>query len=213
MQAVQSISKWRDYWDRFEAAVGLIAAFGLAFGPLTWAALTLIFALLLAEWSVAAIAAIVTAVTCPMAFWLARMAETALGQFRLRQIQLTESPAEDADSRRTSSFAVLMASTLPPLPWIARLPLAAWWLGHFLAATALVEFGDVLAQQGLLWSGLTIGVPAVVFSYLFHFAANIFLVLAVAALLGSPNVTIGIWRKRFAIDAAVVLPLLIRVVI
>ena len=218
MHLVHGISRWRDRWDRFEAAVGLVAAFVLVFGPLTIAALTLIFALLLAEWSVAAVAITVTAVTCPMALWLARMAERALKEYRSDQISLTRHSSwpelgDDADPRRKPPFAIVLASTLPPLPRIARVPLAVWWFAHFLAGTALVSYADVLAREGVLWRGFADGLTAVVFGYLFHFAANVFLVLGVTALFGSSTVTMAVWKKRFVIDALVTLPLLLRMLV
>ncbi len=207
MHLLQGISRWRQRWDRFEAAVGLIAAFMLAFGPFTVAALVLIFSLILAEWRVAGLAAVVTAVTCPMAVWLAWMANSALQKFH------ADAPVDAARTPRRPAFAMLLASELPPLPGIARVPLALWWLTHFAAGAALVVFADVLVREGLLWDGFTKGVPAAVFGYLFYFAANIFLVLAVAACFGSPTVTAGVWRRRFAIDGLFTIPLLLRIVL
>ena len=108
--------------------------------------------------------------------------------------------------------AAIVRSELPPLPLFARVPLAIWWLAHFAAGTALVEFADALVQEGLLWHGFSDGVAALVFGYLFHFAANVFLVLAVTACLGSPRITAGVWRRRFTIDALFTFPLLLRMV-
>lgn len=220
MQLVQSISQWRDRWDRFEAAVGLIAAFMLAFGPLTVAVFALIFSLSLAEWWVAGIAAIVMAVTCSMALWLLEMAESAFRQFRTDSLALPghaswsmsgDSTKGSSEPPRRPSFAMRLASELPPLPLVARLPLALWWLAHFAAGTALVEFADVFGRERLLWEGLSDPVPAAIFGYVFHFAANVFLELAVTACFGSPGVTAGVWRRRFAIDALCTLPLLLRI--
>lgn len=218
MQLVRGISRWRDRWDRFEAMVGLVAAFVLAFGPLTVAAFAMIFSLFLAEWSVASVAAIITALTCPMAFWLARMAELALVQFRSDSPPLTAhayglATVDSAELQRRPPFAMLLAAELPALPLVVRIPLAIWWFAHFVAGTALVEFADVVAHTGLLWEGFADGVPAVVFGYLFHFAANVFLVLAVTACFGSLAATAGVWRRRFAIDALFTVPLLLRLLL
>lgn len=214
----EAVFSWRDRWDRFEAAVGLCAAFVLAFGPLTVAAFTLLFALFLAEWKVAAVAAAVTAVTCPMALWLAKMAESALSQFRSEPVPETTADAwpwfdDPTVPQRKTPFAIVLASTLPPLPLVARVPLAVWWLAHFLAGAALVVFLDVVAQQVLMWPGLKSGIPAVVFAYLFQFAANLFLILSVAALFDSPMTTVSVWRNRFVIDALFTLPLVVRMLL
>lgn len=216
MQLMRYVSSLRDTWDRFEATVGLVAAFMLAYGPFITAAFTLLFSLMLAEWSAAGIAAIVVAITGPMALWLTRMVESALKKFRSHSPTVPgHVPALANDDPtgpgRRAAFALQLASELPPLPLAVRVPLAIWWFAHFAAGTALVEFSDVLAREGILWDGLTCGLPAVVFGYLFHFAANVFLVLAVTACFRSPTVTAGVWQRRFAIDALLTFPLLLRV--
>ena len=215
MQVLSAQSRSLIRWDQFEAMAGLVAAFLLAFGPLTVAALALVISLLLAEWEVAGVAAIVVAVTCPMALWLTRMAESALNEFRTGWPAYTGkcSSADCPTAQRRPAFAMLLAAQLSPLPFIARFPLAVWWLAHFAAGTGLVMFADELARQGLIWNGFVNGVPAVVYSYLFNFAANIFLVLAVTTGLGSPRVTAGVWRNRFAIDGLFALPLFLRIVL
>jgi hypothetical protein len=194
--------------------VGLIAVFVLAFGPLTVALLTAIFAAILGEWHVAAWAASVTAVTLPMALWLASMSGAALTKFRFDQW------TDDEDSYETTatepehpSFAIHLTAELPPLPLLARMPLGIWWLAHFLAATALAEFTAQLAEVGILWEGFADGVWGLVLGYLFHFAANVFLVLAVSACFQSPRITAATWRKRFLLDAIFTLPLLARMLI
>jgi hypothetical protein len=219
MQLARAVTRLRDRWDQFEAAVGLVAAFILAFGPLTAAAFALLFMLLLGEWSAAGWAAALIAVTYPMACWLRRMAETALKQFRPAPANLQRSmrwPAsfDAADLADRPSFAMVLASTLPRLPLLARLPLAIWWFAHFAAATTLIVYRDVVMGGGhLWWERLAVGWQAVVFCYLFHFAANLFLVLAVTALLGSPAATAGVWRRRFVIDALFTFPLVLRIVL
>jgi hypothetical protein len=211
MVSGQAVSRWCDLWDRSEAIVGLVACFALTFGPLTIAGLTLIIAALLAEWSVAAVSGVITSVTCPTAVWLARMAGDALAKFRTGGSSLS-SLCGDAHPRARVPFAIVLASVLPPLPFVARLPLGIWWLAHFLAGTAMIGFARVLAQQGVIWTGLANGAWAVVLAYAFHAASNVFLVLAVTAIFQSPRVTTGVWRLRFVIDGLFVLPLLLWVV-
>ena len=92
LKAPSALSRGLNRWDQCEAMAGLVAAFLLAFGPLTVATLVLILALLLAEWKVAGAAAIVVTVTCPMALWLTRMAESASRRF----IPAGQSPPETA---------------------------------------------------------------------------------------------------------------------
>jgi hypothetical protein len=215
MQVLAVIWRKLTRWDQFEAMAGLVAAFLLAFGPLTVAAFALVFSLILAEWRVAGVAALVVAVTCPMALWLARMAESALSEFRAGwpPSSGTLSSVDHPTPATRPAFGMLLASQLPPLPLITRLPLAMWWLAHFAAGTGLVMYADELAQQGLIWDGFVAGPPAVVYSYCFNFAANVFLVLAVTSGLGSRSVTDGVWRHRFAIDGLLTLPLLLRIVL
>ena len=67
------IASWRDHWDRFEACVGLVAAFVLSFALPTLSILTFIFATLLAEWKIAGQAGLIAVAVVPMAIWLARM--------------------------------------------------------------------------------------------------------------------------------------------
>ena len=215
LKAPSALSRGLNRWDQCEAMAGLVAAFLLAFGPLTVATLVLILALLLAEWKVAGAAAIVVTVTCPMALWLTRMAESALKAFHTGWPESTGncSSVFSPTAQRRPAFAMLLAARLPLVPLFARFPLALWWLAHFAAGTGLVMFADELARQGLLWNGLVNGVPAVVYSYLFNFAANAFLVLAVTTGFGSPSVTNRVWRNRFAIDGLFALPLLLRIVL
>jgi hypothetical protein len=212
MLSVYAISRWRDRWDRFEAIVGLLACFAVAFGPLTIAGFTLLFAVLCAEWRLAAVAGAITSVTCPMAVWLARMAGHALAEFRTEGSSLPSLPDDRCPQARIP-FAIVLASFLPRLPPVARAPLGVWWLAHFLAGTALVVFADVLAQQGVLWKVFANGFAAIVFAYWFHVAANVFLVLAVMAAFQSPRVTACVWRARFAIDGVCILPLLLWVIL
>jgi hypothetical protein len=207
MPLAQAIS-WRDRWDRFEAMLGLMACFALAFGPPTIAGFTLIFALLLAEWRVAAIAGGIAALTGPMAVWLAKMAEHALAQFRTAGSTSSSLRGDDHPQARVP-FAIVLASVLPRLPLVVRVPLGVWWLAHFLAGTALIVFASVLARQGAIWKGFDNPFVAIVFAYFFHVAANVFLVMAVAAAFQSPRVTARVWRARFAIDGLCILPLLL----
>ena len=120
MQVLSAQSRSLIRWDQFEAMAGLVAAFLLAFGPLTVAALTLVISLLLAEWEVAGVAAIVVAVTCPMALWLTRMAESALNEFRTGWPAYTGkcSSADSPTAQRRPAFAMLLAAQLSPLPFI-----------------------------------------------------------------------------------------------
>jgi hypothetical protein len=214
MSFAETTARWLDRWDRFEAMLGLMACFALTFGPLAIAGLTLIFALLLAEWPVAAVAAAITAVTCPMAVWLARMAESALAQIRLGNSQAAESsrgpiPSDRFECQIRAPFAIVLVSTLPRIPRLARVPLGVWWLAHFFAGTALIAFADVLVRQGIVWKGLANGLTGVAFAYAFHVAANVFLLLAVTATFQSPKATARVWRMRFLIDGLCILPLVI----
>ncbi|MHB0957765.1 MAG: hypothetical protein ACYC0X_18630 [Pirellulaceae bacterium] len=108
MQLFSAQSRTLNRWDPFEAMAGRVAAFLLAFGPLTVAALALVRSLLLAEWEVAGVAAIVVAVTCPMALWLTRLAESALNEFRTGwpASMGNSSSADSPTAQRRPAFAV-----------------------------------------------------------------------------------------------------------
>ena len=62
-------------------------------------------------------------------------------------------------------------------------------------------------------SGLANRLAAVVFALAFHFAANVFLVLAITQVFSSQNVIDRIWRQRFLIDSLFTCPLILQVLV
>ena len=191
-----------------------MACFAIAFTPPTIAGIVLIASLFLAEWTTLAIATAISGVTGPMAIWLAKMADSALKRTKhiVEGPSSTASPGEDVYLQRRIPFAIVLASMLPPLRRTTRVLLGMWWLGHFLAGVALVVYTSVLLHKGAIQISLANGLWAVLLVYAFHFAANVFLILGVTALFGSPKVTANVWRMRLVIDGLLTLPLLFGII-
>lgn len=207
------MSRWRTYWDYFEAVVGLLATFFLAFGPFTIALGTLVFATLLAEWKVARIAATVTAVTGPMAIWLAKMSSAAFDEFRrervLKSFLLKSSNSLNCDVPPKHPFAVWLALEVPRVPAAARVLLSIWWFAHFAAGFLLVRY-FFKAWNRLDFPAVVSVVLVALSVFMFHFAANVFLVLSAGLYLNSVTALERLWRNRFLIDALCTLPVLLQ---
>lgn len=199
--------RMRAGWDQFEAAAGLVAVFFLAFGPLTCAIMAAIFSFFLGEWQALAIAACVIVPTLPMAVWLTRMAALAMDRFQVDQAGETQIDQRQPRSGRRLSFALLLADGLPVIPVALRLPLAVWWIAHF-AAGLLIENADMLSDEKWLFGDINEGTFAVVLAWLFHFAANVFLILALRTLLPTSRIPERVWRYRFVVATAMVSPLM-----
>lgn len=205
---------WRDRWNRFEACVGLVAAFALTFGPLALAILVFLLAIPLGEWKAAGLAALVAVLVGPMAIWLSRMATSAMERFRIGETVDETHAILDGDVRPCRTpFALILAQNVPRLSWGVRVLLAVWWLAHFAAGTALGEYSEFLMHEFFLLSGVPNGLAAAVFAFAFHFASNIFLVLAVTQLFNSQRVVNGVWRQRLAVDALFTCPLVFRLLL
>ncbi len=119
--------------------------------------------------------------------------------------------ARQTEVYRRIPLAILMTEQLAKLSVPARAALCAWWLTHFCSATAVALFyDDIVAGIFMIKQG-DAQIWGVVIAFVFHFAANIFLVLAVAVLWNSPRVTEYCWRYRFVIDGVVSLPLVVSI--
>ena len=187
---------WRYRWNFIEACIGLVAAFVLSFAPVVAGGLALIFAVLLAEWTVATIATPVVAVSIPTSTLLIRMCHAAMSEFRM----------DDAD--QSVPFAVLVTHQLPWFPQFVRVLLFLWWIAHFLAGVVLVGSIDFRNQMG--WRGLFDGFGGIALAFCFTFASNLFLILSVAVLMNSSVWVTYIWRHRIALDLLIISPLLYR---
>lgn len=213
----KSLSRWRRSWNSFEAMLGLIVMFMLSFGPPTVAGLAFLVTLLMGEWSSAAICALITVATGPMAVWLAKMSGAAVEKFLAKPPKEMERLVIPANLKGTASgrqvpFALLMVGELPRLPLVARLPLAVWWSAHFAAASAFVVLSNLPVRQRMQGQGLVESLLTLLICLLFTFAANVFLMLAVSVGFWSPAVTARVWHYRFVIDLLLITPALLGVV-
>jgi hypothetical protein len=97
-------------------------------------------------------------------------------------------------------FALVMAVHLPRIPVPARLFLALWWLAHF-AAAGLLGFAVFGCWRNAAAPLPVVGVVVpVVLDVGVLFAANLYLILAVAACVRRPMLWHALWRWRFAVD-------------
>jgi len=92
---------------------------------------------------------------------------------------------------------------LPHFRFYLALPLSIWWVGHFLFAPllriAVANLGEAtrLPLLGFIWAQMMI--------LGFTFAANLYLLLALGALVRRLDVLRTVWRWRLAVDLAIVL--------
>lgn len=108
-------------------------------------------------------------------------------------------------SRRMPALPLAVAVRQPLLP-IALRPLpAAYWCAHFVAGAVLVmtlhrDAGKPDAR--LAWADIAF---LTIFSYVLTYAANIYLLAAIASLTRRPAVLALAWRLRLLIDLLVAL--------
>ena len=173
-------------WGRVEATIGLVAVFALTFGPTAVFGVAFLIAALLGELQVAIVTGVGVLVCGPMAFWLSDLCDQSLQEY------VGTMGRHEPDTKRP--FAVIVAEKLPNLPAFIRLPLAFWWLMHFMGGSILCW----LAKSQLLWQAN--GYVCFGLGFVFHFAANLFLVLAIATWTESTEATSRTWSWRIAID-------------
>ena len=196
---------WRQRWNRIEGYAGLTAAFVLVYAPVVIGGLAVIFATLMAEWRVACVAAPVVAVSLPMALWLTHLCRVAVNEFRAEEAEASSCGDEEFAG---TPLAVLVSAAIPRLPQLARIPLFLWWAAHFVAGIALVTSQRLHNEMG--WRFFFEGLSGVATALCFTFAANIFLVLSITALLNSSATIPRVWEHRVLVDFFCVSPLLIR---
>jgi hypothetical protein len=97
-------------------------------------------------------------------------------------------------------LAVVMAIRLPNIPRLLRPIVSLWWLIHF-AAGACVGLGVFLAtQRGLQAYPIMRVLVPLILDLGVLFAANLYLLLALALLFGTPHLWLKLWRMRLALD-------------
>lgn len=217
MNSIPHTTTLRGAWTRFEACAGLVAVFIIACGPPMICGFALVVTLVEFAWQTAALTGTVFFITAPMAVWLIRMCSAALNEFRSPAgLQLVVPEDDDGfDPPRPYyvhvPFALFLTAQLPSFTRPFRVGLFLIWMGQFLAAAL---FAWNLTSGNFIQNAATVTlIFSFTLAYLFQFAANIFLVLAVAVLFGVPLYTVCVWRYRFLIDAAVIAtPIVLRIV-
>lgn len=203
----------RKLWIAIESFSGLLAAFMIGFAPVI---LLIIGALLaLATCNVTA-CVLCLAVGLPAGWAASRVAKLA-GTVIERQGSLWPpdvafEPDAAIDDERfgfedrppppvAPALALEMARELPRLPVPAGAVLCLWWLCHFgLAAAAGHASADFVSRSLDRPTALTVFLIGLGLRIAFLFAANLYLVLAVAVVWRQPIVWQSLWRYRVPID-------------
>lgn len=99
-------------------------------------------------------------------------------------------------------LALAMAIRLPDWWTLIRPFIAFWWLGHFVIAAL---FGHMAAKQfiGVNNPGLLPVLATIAVTMSFLFAANLYLMLALAVSIPLPRIWLLVWRYRFVVDLVV----------
>ncbi len=101
-------------------------------------------------------------------------------------------------------LAVVMTIRLPQIPWLLRPVLSVWWFAHF-AAGAGFGFALYLATaKKLNGDPVTRIIVPLLLDFGILFATNLYLLLAVAVLFGTPHLWLKLWRARFVFDLILV---------
>lgn len=123
-----------------------------------------------------------------------------------------ESNVSQLDRQRNSEFyiplALAMAIRLPNW-WNGIRPLIAiWWLCHFVVAAI---FGHLATRQlnGINNAGLVAIPITLAVTMAFLFAANLYLMLAIAVGIPRPRVWLIAWRYRFVVDLIVTVAMIV----
>lgn len=193
-----------------EAVLGLLAAFFIGFiAPLAAFALTMTLRL---PPVLRVFAGLLTVgYTGWLAILVARLASAALEG----DDHHTFSLAGSRPGRRTAlpplyiplalAMAVRVPRFLPPM----NLAVSGWWLLHFGAAAGLGHLAAMKITRDFQLGQLLLAVPcSIAVHFAFLFAANLYLVLSMAAACKSPLVWLFVWRYRFLIDLLLALVLL-----
>jgi len=215
MTTIAAPSVYRNLWNWFEAVAGLLAMFVISWGPPCIFGLIFLVSLFMPDLMGILLGGVILGVTGPMAVWLKQMSEAAAEQFfsagSLRHVhkpvgdEFTEEEIFKIYQIRVP-YALLMAGQLPSVRSPLRYLLCVWWLAHFLSATTIAFFCHQAIVRFVGANDFVVHLWGVFFAFIFHFAANIFLVLAVKVGSDSPEKTVAVWRHRFLIDTLAVMP-------
>ena len=192
-----------------EAVLGLLATFFIGFS----APLLLVGALFGAR-TPAMITLLALGFTGWAAIFVARLASQALEGERQRSFRLGNTRPDfrplDSDLLRIP-LALAMVARLPRIHRFIRPWLGLWWLLHFTAAAFLGHLAATRTLQEFDVNKLLLSIPlAILMHFAFLFAANLYLLLAIAILVPWPKLWLQIWKQRFLIDFGLAILLLSR---
>lgn len=98
-------------------------------------------------------------------------------------------------------MAIVAGLNLPRIPLPLAVPLALWWLGHAGAGVLIgLKLDDYIESAFRAAPGWVKWVLPHVLNFGFSFAANIYLMLAVALFVRNVRVLQAVWRIRLLID-------------
>jgi hypothetical protein len=203
---------WRQRLVEFESIVTLLATYAGGFlPPLLLGVVALAEGFGHGKLPFFVILVSLAAVTAVSAVWVSRMAHAALavscpGLAKLLGVAWRAVRHPEDQLPAAAPLAVVMAVRLPCIPWLLRPLVGLWWGAHFAGAAALAilvnqAMDEILKhapmhQQVLL--PLTMDLALL-------FAANLYLLLAVAVFFRNPAVHARLWSWRFVIDLVLVL--------
>jgi hypothetical protein len=207
----------KDWRDRAEAIAGVFAVFFIGFAPPVLALLFGLAALMNrenAEWLPAWVCFPFCLASGALAIWLVRLVQRALYMCHpeLRKYDEVMAPQQKPlltpfDSREPLEkmklpMAIVAGVSLPRVPFLLAIPLAVWWLGHagtgVLIGFRLDDYMEKAFRGAPAWVKYVL--PHVL-NFGFSFAANIYLMLAVALFVRNTTVLRWIWRMRLLIDS------------
>lgn len=195
-----------------EAVVGVTAAFFVGFGVVLVLAIATLMHLSDGDRPTGLGLAALCIVGSGLATWVVAMASAAV---RRCYPEWADDPVKQIDYRPDElaahepwPFAVELGLSVPTTPWLVRLMLSVWWLGHF-AAGLLAALG----VHSWVEASFVHILPRVVAPILLHLgltiSANLYLILAGASLLRDPEFLTRLWGSRFLIDMAISLPVVL----
>jgi hypothetical protein len=203
------LTGWRQILVEIESVVSLVSAYAGGFlPPLLLAVGALVAGTGRAQLPFCIILASCAAVTAVSAVWVARMAQAALAESCPRLARLLGGAhlavwRPDSPLAPGTPLAVVMAYRLPRIHWLLRPVVGLWWGAHFAGVAALgIMVKDVL-NEVLRHAPLfeRVALPLSMHLILL-FAANLYLLLAVAVFFRNPTVHGRVWSWRFMIDLA-----------
>ena len=216
--AWEGIARMRNLWFASESLIGLLATFIIGFFPV--GILIPLFCFCIAEkhWSWALLILGVFPLAVFVAGNLIAMSARVVNRqgsiwppsVRVSTEWAWHRQAHETDDGRERPepvpLAVAMARELRPLPFTVGLPLSVWWLAHFVAALLLGHLAVRLIAAALLRPGVgPFFIVGVALHFALLFAANLYLLLAVAVLIRREGVQHGLWKHRVFIDALLAL--------